>query len=58
MNIDQNIYSPKLLADSDKGIALGSLPSEGEIETTVMVRLEGKILDKKDQALILSRLFK
>lgn len=43
MNIDQNIYSPKLLQDADKGVLLGVLPIEGETETTITIRLEGKI---------------
>lgn len=58
MNVNQNVYSPKLAQGTDLGIPLGPLPSDGEVENMVTLKLAGKIDNKNDQSLIISRLFK
>lgn len=49
MNVNQNIYSPKLIENSDKGILLGSLNATNEAgANAVTLKAKGKITNRDD----------
>lgn len=58
MSLNQNIYSPKLIQEADNGLVLGSLSGNETNQDTATLKLVGKIENKADLNIIISRLFK